>query len=129
MKGINLRKIIEHHELDSTEIAKLLFPKNRHPLLALNRILFNKAVLDADQISRFSMFTGIPIADLYDGTGWQSRYSKGKHILTSGDYRAELDTETWSTKVFKNDTLYHEFIMHAKSITLSEYIQRLDSIK
>ena len=128
MKTINLKKIIEDQLLDKNEIAKLLFPTNAYPVLALNRILAGTAVLNADQISKFSLFSSIPIAELYEGNGWKSTIKKNVHILTSGDYVAELDTSTWTTKIFHNESLFHEFVMVSKSITLSDYIAKLNEV-
>lgn len=127
MKKINLEKIIEAKKLDTKEVALELFPNALHPVLALKRILSGEGVLDADQISRFSLFSGIPISELYEGGKWFAKIQGKKHILVSGRYRAELDTDTWTTELYHKDSLFHEFIIHSKSISLCDYIARLDA--
>lgn len=126
MKKIDLKKIIQAKKLDPKEVAQELFPTHKHPKLALDRVLAGGGVLDADQISRFSLFTGLPISELYSGAGWKSTIEGHTHVLVSGDYTAKLDTKTWTTKIFHRDSLFHDFIIHSPSITLSEYINRLD---
>jgi hypothetical protein len=128
MKKIDLAKIIEFRKLDPREVATELFPKHKHPMLALNRVLAGDGVLDADQISKFSLFTSIPIAELYVGQEWSSRIEGTTHVLKSGDFTAYLDSKSWTTKLFLHDSLFHEFILHSESITLSDYIQTLNDI-
>lgn len=126
MKKIDLKKIIHSKKLDEKEVAEQLFPMHKYPKLALDRVLEGEGVLDANQISRFSLYTGIPISELYDGAGWKGSIEGHTHVLVSGDYTAKLDTKNWSTRIFHKESLYHEFILHTPSITLAEYIDRLD---
>ena len=128
MKTINLKKIIEVKNLDKKEVAAELFPTNKFATLALDRVLDGKSVLDANQISRFSLYSGIPIAELYSGADWSSTIKGGTHVLLKGAYRAELDSKTWTTKLFHKDSLFHEFILHKPSISLAEYIETLNSV-
>jgi len=123
---IDLKKIIAVKKLDNREVAQELFPGHKHPKLALDRVLLGEGVLNADQISRFSLYSGIPIAELYSGANWRSSIQDQNHILVSGNYRAELDTVTWTTKLFHKDSLFHQFIIHSSSISLGDYIERLD---
>lgn len=128
MKKIDLGKIIEVRGLDNTEVASLLFPKNKHSKMALKRVIAGEGVLDADQISRFSMYTGIPISELYEGAGWHSTIEGHTHILVSGDYTAKLNTQTWTTQLYHNDSLFHEEVLTDPSITLAEYIRTLEQL-
>lgn len=127
MNKINLGKIIKAKNLNRKQVAQELFPGNKHPVMALDRVLKENSVLDADQISRFSLFTGIPISELYSGANWQSKIEGKKHVLVSGDYRAELNTDDWTTKLFHRGSIFHEFVIHSASITLGDYIGLLES--
>lgn len=132
MKTINIEKIIEHAKLDKNEIAKHLFPKNKYPRLALNRVIDNDAVLDANQISKLSLLSGIPIAMLYSEDGWtdeawSSEIEDHKIVFTNRHYKAELDTKTWSTKIFDKNSLFHEFVIHRDSLKLKDYIELLNA--
>jgi len=49
-------------------------------------------------------------------------------VFTSGNFRAELDTNTWVTKVFDNDSLFHESVIHSDSTPLSVYLTQLTKI-
>ena len=128
MKTIDLKSIIEKQELGVNEIARQLFPNNKYSRLALNRVMAGKAVLDANQISKLSLLTGIPIPFLFSGEEWGSKAVKDEHIFTNGDFKAVLDTKTWTTKVFHLDSLFHESIIHSGAIPISEYLDSINSI-
>jgi len=128
MQKIDLNKILANSNLAKNRVAKLLFPNNRHPGLALGRILSGEAVLDADQIILLANFIGVPVGMLYDEKGWKSEeLSKNKIVLSNGDFTAELDTETWTTKIFKNGSLEHEFVLQKPAIALRDFIDLLNS--
>lgn len=127
-KSIDLKGIIASQNLDPKELAKQLFPGNKHPKLALNRVLAGEAVLDADQISKLASLTGLTPDELYSENGWKSTSKNGKMIFQNGDYKAELDTETWVTKIFHNDSLFHETVMTPSTTPISTYIKQLELI-
>ncbi len=128
MKTLNLKEIIEKHSLDVKEVAEQLFPKNQYPSLALSRIISGKALLDTDQVSKLSLMTGVPIECLYSGGEWKINTSENLMTFETGEYKAELDTEKWVTKVFHKQSLIHETIIHSGSIALSIYLRELTEV-
>ena len=126
MRAIKLKELVSIQGLDTKELAEQLFPNNKYPRLALNRVLDGKAVLDATQISKLSMLIGISIEKLYSGEDWKAKNMKGIHIFTNGEFRAELNTETWVTKIFHKTSLFHEAVIHSGQTPLSEYLNKLN---
>lgn len=128
MKTIDLNAIIAEDGLDVKEVASHLFPSNSYPKLALNRILSGEAVLDATQISKLSLLTGRSVSQLFNTGDWRHEITDGVYVLTSGTFKAELDTKTWITKIFDKNTLFHDEVIHAGTTSLSEYVNKLNSI-
>lgn len=128
MQKIDLNKIMDEHELDMKYVARHLFPNNKFPHLAFKRVLDNEIALNADQISLLALLTGRTIASLFSGENWKGRVDKSVHIFTNGDYRAELDTRTWVTKVFHKGSLFHEEVIHSDTVPLNKYLAELDQI-
>ena len=131
MQVINLGQLIEAHKLDPKELAAELFPGIKYPKLALNRILSGEAFLDANQISRLSLYTGIPIEGLYSGQEWQIKSDSSdilRIISPDGAYRAELNTQDWTTKIFDRDTIFHEEALPSGSMSLRAYIAYLNNL-
>ena len=128
MKTIALDKIIEKKKLDKKDLAQRLFPGNKYASLSLNRVIKGDGFLDSNQISLLSELTGIAIGNLYSGNEWDLKNNKGLTVLTSGNFRAELDTKTWVTKVFDNDSLFHESVIHSGTTSLSVYLTQLSEI-
>lgn len=128
MSKIDLKKIIEEQNLDVKVIATELFPGNKYPKLALDRVLKGDAFLDSNQISRLSLMTEIPIQFLYDSGSWTKKMTKDLITFESGEYRAELNTSSNITKVFHKGSLFHESVIHKNSITLSEYLSEVKKL-
>lgn len=128
MKKVNLQSIIENYELDPKEIAKDLFPDNKYPDLAMKRILSGEAYLDTNQVSKLALLIGVPIETLYSGGQWKGKRVEATHIFSHGDYRAELNLENQTTKVFHKDSLFHDEMLHSGSISISEYLEQLDNL-
>lgn len=127
MNTIDLKKVIADNNLNKKEVAKHLFPGNSYPVLALNRVIKGDAKLDSDQISKLSLFANCTIEDLY-GIKFRPQTKDRKMFFESEDYKAELNIDTWTTKVFHKDSLFHESVIHKSSIALSDYLEQLTSI-
>ena len=127
MKTIDLKSIIEAKGLDTAIVAQQLFPTNQYSRLALNRVMAGKAELDATQISKLSLLANMTIDQLY-GTVWAVDSQKGIHKFTNGEFIAELDTNTWVTKIFHKRSMIHESVIHSSSVPLSKYIETLNQL-
>ena len=125
--AIDLKGFIKDKGLNKAEIAIQLFPDNKFPKLALDRVLKGESALDANQISKLSAMTNTSIGDLFNTGGWKSSGSFGKLKFTKGEYQATFDRDTKLTSVYHEGSMVHEFIIHAESITLSDYITELES--
>ena len=128
MQTINLEGIIESKNLNKKELAKRLFPDNKYAALALNRVIKGDGFLDSKQISLLSELVSIPIGKLFTGAGWDLKSDARLLIITSDEFRAELDRDTWVTKVFENGSLFHESIIHTRNVPLSTYLAELSKI-
>lgn len=124
---INLRELIEQRGLKTREVAEFLYPDNKFPRVALQRVLNGKALLNSEQVSRLAAWLGISTDSLYKG-GWSSEFEGETCILTNGNYRAELSIRTGETKVFHLGALFHEIILHDPAISLSQYVELLNAI-
>lgn len=128
MKTIDIRQIIEAKGLDFKTVAEQLFPTNQFPRLALNRVIDKKSELDASQISKLALLAGVPIGDLWEASWGATASGKGIHLFSNGEYIAELDTNTWITKIFHKSSMIHESVIHSDGVALSEYFKTLNKI-
>ena len=126
MQTINLDKIIKDSSLTKKEVAQQLFPGNKYPTLALNRIIADEAVLDANQISKLSMLLGVSIDQLFGS--WKVTSHERVHTFTNRDYRAELDGITWRFKIFDNNSLFHEEVIFPPGITINDLLSLLNTL-
>ena len=97
---INLRELIEQRGLRLQEVAEILFPDNRFPRAALNRVLNGKTLLNSEQVSRLAAWLRVSVDDLYRGA-WNSEFRGETCILTNGNYRAEVREWQERTRAYK----------------------------
>lgn len=128
MSYIDVKKIIENSRFSEQEIADHLFPGHKHAYLALRRVMLNAGLLDSKQVSKLALLTGVPIAEMYEGGTWKQKTSKNIHYFTNGDYTAELNIDTWVTKIFHKRSLFHESVIHSGSTPLSDYLKKIQSL-
>lgn len=130
MQKLELQKIIERYELDVHEIAKKLYPLAKYPKLAIDRVLSGEALLNSEQVSLLANIVGVPINFLYSGGGWTWNGTAKESLLSfsTEEYNAELNTDTWVTKIYHKGSLFHDAIIHGGSVPLSEYLAILSNL-
>lgn len=130
MKKIDLEAFLAFHSLDHNVVSQQLFPNNKHPRLALNRVICGDALLDSDQLSKLAMLAGVDISQVYTGKKWKMTSKDGVFTFLHGNYRAvlHLDKDQGLTQVFHNGSLFHESVLHSGAIALSDYLKELESI-
>jgi hypothetical protein len=127
MQRIDVQRLADRAGMKLTDLAKELFPKNKYPKMAIDRIVSGESSLNEEQISKLASMLNTSIAGLYSSTYWAQKYENGVHVFSRENYRAELNTNTNTTKIYHRDTLYHEDIIHADNISVSAYLAMLDS--
>ena len=81
---MNLSKIIEESGLRIDYVAARLFPGNKHPYNALNRVLAKGGTLSADQLRVLAILTGRTSDDLL-GLSWSGKIDALGLTLSKGD--------------------------------------------
>lgn len=129
MKTIALAEIIKEKDLDIDMLSKQLFPSVKYPRHALTRVMRGEGQLDAEQISKLSAITNIPIEELFTVEGWKTKGSKeGIFEFTLGEYSAIVDLPNSKTVIMHSGSSFHEEIIHDKSISLSKYLKHLTQV-
>ena len=125
---IDIEKIIKEGGLDPIEVAGRLFPGNKFPTLALNRIKRKKAVLDENQILELSRILNVPPSDLFEDKDWGRKTVGGVHVFTKGSFKAVLNMQSWVTRISREGSFLYEFVLVHKACTVTEYTDKLNSI-
>lgn len=128
MSTFNINRIIKKHDLDYNALAKELFPKNKYPLVALNRVVEGVSFLDTNQISILATIVGVEVSELFSSDTWGMKMSNEDTIkFFKNNYRVELDLVTLVTKIFCDDRMIaNETLIFEKNVKLSEYINRVN---
>lgn len=126
---LDIHNIIEKYGLDQNEVAKLLFPDNVRPNLALKRVAEKETLLNTEQFSRLASYIGVPMDSLMN-KGWNSAKPPSANQLrfVSDDYEAILNKETFQTRIFHKGSLLHEEIIVSATTPISIYLDALNEI-
>lgn len=126
-KFINIKKILEDKGVSKTQIACLVFPDVKFPQRAFSRVLTGKTELTVSQAATIAEFLGVRIEDLYEPDRWLWDNSKdGKHIFLYGNnFRAEVDTQSWNTRLYYKDELITEEVICDGQTPIGEYFAKL----
>jgi len=127
MPVIDLNQIITVCELDIKDLAQVLFPDNLHPVPALQRVLAGTTLLNSRQITLLSLHTDLTIEQIF-GEKWVAKSKENLHTFTRGDFKVELDTNTWITKIYEKGNLLFDKIISSGTVSLNEYFTELDNI-
>ena len=128
MANIDIYKFIEDHGLDRKEVETLLFPTAKHPYYALNRVARGEGLLDSEQLFKLAEFAGVSVAELYDESRWKTTSKDEDLVFENGDYKAVLDRDTWITRIFRKDSMFHESIITSGNTPLRAYLAELDRL-
>lgn len=127
MQTINLSLLIKELNLDQELIAKLLFPSNLHPKLALSRILKGETEMNESQLLSLSSHTGMSIDDLFVRSAWKMESKDYMLIFTFKDSVAKLDTRNFLLTIqVENNTVLEQVILKPQQ-TVKEFISFLNN--
>lgn len=130
MKGFNLKRLIRDRNLNVDELAKLLYPTVGHPAMSLDRVISGTSELKTSQMQALSKYTGMGLDELFGYDKWNALVNGPNiHKFHNGQYRAELNTETWTAKFWHLETLVHEEVLTSGAVTLSEFFEYLNHLK
>ena len=128
MPGFNIIKVIEKHKLDIEAVAKVLFPKAKHPVLALTRILENKAYLDVHQLESLAKFIGVPPGDLFYIEDWHCNTYDNFLTFSKGDYRVILNKGGYFLVVMKGDEIIEQVVTSHEILTIKQFIDFINNL-
>lgn len=91
MNTFDISKVIELWHLDKEEVAKVVFPKVRFPVLAFRRVLKGEAELDTIQLGLLADYIGVPVTDLFGLDNWHGVTEDDCLTLTKGGYKVKFN--------------------------------------
>lgn len=124
---IDITKVIDRYGLNKKEVALRLFPGNSRPDAALNRLISGEGSIYLKQVQALAEMARIKITDLLQSK-WSSKAEENLIVFSSPGYRAELNRDTWLTRVYADGELCSETVITGPNCTISEYIIALDGL-
>lgn len=127
MQKIDIRRLTKISGISITEMGVKLFPENKQPYKAINRVMAGKAILDAKQIAKLAEVLNVPIGLLFTDDAWLMTAPKDRRIFQfrNYDFLAEFNRDTNETTISCGDSVYFEKIQHEEGITLDKYLTQI----
>lgn len=129
MSTFNLKYLIDKKGLNQEALAKELFPNNKFPVVALNRILDGIAYLDTAQLAVLAKICNVQIQELFTSESWSTKMEGNKIVFIKNNFSAVLDLDTLVTEIYNRDRIVaDEVVIVEKSIKLSDYLKIIDGV-
>lgn len=127
MKQFNIGKVIEHYKLNTTDLAKVLFPAAKYPKQAFDRVLKGEACLDIKQVEKLASHIGVLVTDLFSVETWKGSCEDGCLTMLKGDYKVKLNYNGAFISIYKNNSLIEQKISNVPGMAMQEFINYLDN--
>lgn len=127
MTYFNLNNIIAAYNLDTDELAKVLFPDAKYPKHAFSRILKGEACLSVEQVEKLAAHIGVMPSKLFMLDTWKDASENGVLAFKKGPFVAKLNHGNTFLTLYKNgEAVTSGFVDNG--ISLSDFIKYLDNL-
>lgn len=131
MDKFDIHRILKEYDPNREELAKVLYPDNKFPDRALNRVLSGEAHLDTEQITRLAAYLGVFVPDLFAVGNWKGNWDGTAKcpVFTKGRYKVLLNYNGSFLTMYRDHiVIRREVRSGADTRTLNEFIAYLDTI-
>lgn len=128
MEKFDINKIIANCGHTVEELANVLFPQTKYPLMAFNRVLEGKRNLDTSQLHDLASFLGCTIYDLFFIDEWKGSREDGCLTFLKGDYKVKLAYKGVYLSLYKKEQLIHQELSPTTGMTIEEFINYINTI-
>ena len=125
---INLDLIHAKSSFSKEALALELFPTHTFPVKAFERVARGEGDLNSSQIIHLAEFLGVTVSEIFDEIPWQRKAKRNVLIFSHKEARVELNTLTWTTKIFLNGQMAYEEAIIKRSLSIERYLKEVNLI-
>lgn len=131
MDKFDIHRILEEYKPDMKELAKVLYPDNKLPERALDRVLSGEAFLDSNQITKLAAYLGVFVSDLFAVNDWKGSWDRTANcpVFLKGRYKVMLNYNGAFLTTYRDHVVIRREIRSSTDTrTLNEFMAHLDAI-
>ena len=128
MQQFDINQLIAKNNLDTSELAKVLFPNVKYPKQALDRVLKNEAHLDVEQLHYLAKHLGVLVSDLFTIDMWHSGYIDGHLTFTKDNYKVVINMNGCFLTLFKDNTVVEQIVHSNEMLQLKQFINSINNL-
>lgn len=128
MGTFDINDIIARYKPNIEELASVLFPHAKYPLMAFSRVLEGKTKLDTQQIQNLATFLGVNIYDLFTISGWAGLTEDKCLTFVKDDYKIKLNYNGAYLLLYKKEKLIYKELSCTTNMTIEEFINYINNL-
>lgn len=128
METFDINKIVANCGHTVEELACMLFPQTKYPLIAFSRVLEGKRNLDTSQLHNLASYLGCTIYDLFSIDDWKGSREDGCLTFLRGCYKVKLAYKGVYLSLYKKEQLIYQEISPSVGMTIEEFINHINEI-
>ena len=128
MQQFDINQLIAKYNLDTSELAKVLFPNVKYPKQALDRVLKNEAVLDVEQLHFLAKHLGVLVSDLFTIDSWRGGYADGHLAFIKDNYKVVINMNGCFLTLFKDNKVIEQIIATNEALTIKQFIDFINNL-
>lgn len=129
MKHFDINNIIKYYNIDTKELAKVLFPSVKHPNHAFDRIVKGESELSISQLEKLASYIGVIVEDLFAiNNTWKGSLEDECLVFSAREYKAKLNYKGVFLTLYKNENCIGTYIGNMPNMTLKEFISYLNTL-
>ena len=128
MKHFDISEVIEKHSLDKEVLAKSLFPNNKYPRQAFERVLKGEAELSVGQLEMLANYIGVLVPDLFTFNSWADASENGHLAFKKGPFLVKVNYAGAYITIFKDNKLVDQVVSGFSGMPFEKFIDYIDNL-
>lgn len=128
MEMFNINAVIERYNLNTDELAKVLFPSVKYPKQAFDRIIKGEADLDVKQLQALASHIGVHVSELFTSNQWKGTTEDNCLTFIKGEFRVKLNYNNVFMTIYKNGTRVDQIIGNVPNMTVEQFTNYIDNL-
>lgn len=128
MEKFDINTVIECYNLNTEDLAKVLFPNVKYPKQAFDRILKNEACLDIEQVQTLASYLGVMVHDLFAVDTWKATSEDGYLTFIKGKFKVKLNYNNTFLVMYKDDKKVHDEIINNIGLPMKDFINHINNL-
>lgn len=128
MTHFDLNSIIKEYNLDTAQVASVLYPDVKYPKLAINRVIRGEVSITVEQLENLAKFLGVPPSQLFTLGSWKDATKNGLLSFKKDNWLVTLSYNNTYLTVYKDNKAVYNSVFSIGEMSVKEFTDYLDNL-